>query len=235
MTAFLYFLFFCLFIVLCFIALWTAVLLKYALQINLTWLRRINKSSNKDFTCFLKAFWSKLLQLICPTLKGSTSVGRIHLRWPLSGANAIFSPLLHITATVTKLWWWLENVVLQRNSSGYSWKMHECRLHMDAPLSWVSENMTVTNKGLICHDHDKEEEFLNECVGVVHAYVCRLHTHWGWPQCFRLNPLPLPNCRCTIFCDPFQSSVEKLSLFLFFLLRVKLLIISFHLSHMSLK
>ena len=36
--------------------------------------------------------------------------------------------------------------------------------------------MTVTNKGLICQHYYKEEEYLNHCVGVVDAYVCRLHT-----------------------------------------------------------
>lgn len=42
---------------------------------------------------------------------------------------------------------------------------------MDAPLSWGSENMTVTNNGLICQRYYTEEEYLNECVGVLHAYM----------------------------------------------------------------
>lgn len=31
--------------------------------------------------------------------------------------------------------------------------------------------MTVTNNGLICQRYYKEEEYLNECVGVLHAYM----------------------------------------------------------------
>lgn len=31
--------------------------------------------------------------------------------------------------------------------------------------------MTVTNNALICQRYYKEEEYLNECVGVLHAYM----------------------------------------------------------------
>lgn len=31
--------------------------------------------------------------------------------------------------------------------------------------------MTVTNNGLICQRYYTEEEYLNECVGVLHAYM----------------------------------------------------------------
>lgn len=31
--------------------------------------------------------------------------------------------------------------------------------------------MTVTNNALMCHRYHKEEDNLNECVGVLHTYI----------------------------------------------------------------
>lgn len=31
--------------------------------------------------------------------------------------------------------------------------------------------MTVTNNGLVCQRYSREEEYLNQCVGVLHAYM----------------------------------------------------------------
>lgn len=60
--------------------------------------------------------------------------------------------------------------------------MQEWRLHMDAPLSSGSENMTVTNNALICQHHYKEKEHLNECVDMFHGFTVCISTLSGAGQ-----------------------------------------------------
>lgn len=99
--------------------------------------------------------------------------------------DSFFAP--HITETETKLWRRLKNLVLQRNSSGYSWNMHDCRLHMNARLSWGSEKKNDSDKQGSKMSALLQGRAMNKFVGAQDTFAFKFNSYrspnvWVWGE-----------------------------------------------------